>query len=265
MVDDPLVEVFATEEGIAIGRENFELHLAVDIGNLDDRHVEGAAAQVIDRDFAVLAAAFIQTEGECRSRRLIDDALDLEAGDSTGVLGCLALGIIEVGRHGNHRLGHFLTKVILGGLFHLAKHLGRHLRGRNLLVAHLHPGVAVIGLRNGVGHQRDVFLDFFFLEFSSDQSLDRIQGIARIGDRLPLGRRADQYLAVFHVGDDRRRGAGAFSVFDDFGLTALHDRHARVGRAEVDSNDLAHFSDPVEKLNDWLIRWCRVSEIKCRC
>ena len=42
-----------------------------------------------------------------RRGRLVDDALDLEAGDPAGVLGRLALGVVEVGGDGDDRLGDF--------------------------------------------------------------------------------------------------------------------------------------------------------------
>jgi hypothetical protein len=58
VVDDALVEVFAAQEGVAVGGQHLELLLAVDVGDLDDGHVEGAAAQVIDGDLAV-ALAFL--------------------------------------------------------------------------------------------------------------------------------------------------------------------------------------------------------------
>ncbi len=41
VVDHALVEVLAAEEGVAVGRQHFELLLAVDVGDLDDRDVEG--------------------------------------------------------------------------------------------------------------------------------------------------------------------------------------------------------------------------------
>jgi len=78
------------------------------------------------------------------------------------------------------------------------------------------------------------------VELATDQALDRVQRVARIGDGLALGGRADQDLAVFHVGDDGRRRPCAFGVLDDLGLTALHDGHAGVGGPEVDADDLAH-------------------------
>ena len=61
-----------------------------------------------------------------------------------------------------------------------------------------------------------------------------------IGDRLALGRLADEPLAVVREGDDRGRGAHALGVLDDFRRLAFHDGDARIGGAEVDADDLAH-------------------------
>src|SRR5690606_31879976 len=57
---------------------------------------------------------------------------------------------------------------------------------------------------------------------------------------LALGRGADQDFAVLGPGHDGRRGPVAFAVLDDPRLAAIHDRDARIGRAEVDADDLAH-------------------------
>jgi len=76
--------------------------------------------------------------------------------------------------------------------------------------------------------------------FAADQSLDGEQGPFGIGDRLALGRRADQHLAVTREGDDRRGGAVPFAVLDDLGFAVLHDGHAGVGGTQVDANDFAH-------------------------
>ena len=47
-------------------------------------------------------------------------------------------------------------------------------------------------------------------------------------------------FAVFLVGDDGRRGARAFGVFDDLRLAAFHDGDAGVGGAQVDTDNFAH-------------------------
>src|SRR6185369_799502 len=87
VVDQALVEVFAAEEGVAVGGQHFELLFAIDIGDFDDRDVEGAAAQVINGDLAVLAGRLVHAEGEGGCSRLVDDALDFETGDAAGILG----------------------------------------------------------------------------------------------------------------------------------------------------------------------------------
>jgi hypothetical protein len=83
------------------------------------------------------------------------------------------------------------------------------------------------------------FWTSFSVELAADQALDRVQRVARVGDGLALGRGADEDLAVFLVGDDGRRGARAFAVLDHLGRVAFHDRDARVGRAQVDADDLS--------------------------
>ena len=42
VVDNLEIEIFATEERVSVGREHLELVFAVDLGDLDDRDVEGA-------------------------------------------------------------------------------------------------------------------------------------------------------------------------------------------------------------------------------
>ena len=97
--------------------------------------------------------------------------------------------------------------------------------------------------QDAVRDVRDVLLHFGVGELAADQALHRVEGVLGVGDGLALGRGAHQDFAVLGVGDDRRGGAIAFRIFDDAGLAAVHDRHARVGGAEVDTNDLAHGGD----------------------
>ncbi len=109
-----------------------------------------------------------------------------------------------------------------------------------LLAAHFHPGVAVVGGHDGVGHQVDVLLHFFFCELAANQALGSVDGVLGVGDGLALGRGAHQDLAVFLVRDDRGRGARTFAVFDHARGVAFHDGYAAVGRSQVDTNDFSH-------------------------
>jgi hypothetical protein len=80
-----VVDVVAAEVRVAVGRD--DLHDVV--ADLEDRDVEGAAAEVVDRDDLVLL--LVEAVRERRRRGLVDDALDLEARDLARVLGGLAL------------------------------------------------------------------------------------------------------------------------------------------------------------------------------
>lgn len=121
MVDDALVEVFAAQEGVAIGGQHFKLFFTVNVGNFDDGDVEGTAAQVIHGNLAVALFLLVQSEGQGCSGGLVDDALDFQAGNATGVFGGLALRVVEVGRHRDHGLGDGLAEVIFGGFFILRR------------------------------------------------------------------------------------------------------------------------------------------------
>ena len=217
VVDDALVEVFAAQEGVAVGGEHFKLLFAIDISDFDDGDVEGAAAQVIHGNAAVALFLLVQAKGQRGRRRLVDDALDFQPGDAACVLGGLALAVVEVGGHGDDGFRHRLAQVVLRRLFHLAQDFGADLLRREFLAAHFHPGIAVVGLDDLVGHQMDVFLHLFFVELAANQALDGVNGVFRIGDGLALGCRAHEDFAIVLVGHDGRRGARAFGVFNHLG------------------------------------------------
>ena len=79
------------------------------LAELEDRDVERAAAEVVDGD--LLVVLLVEAVGERRRGRLVDDPADLEAGDPAGVLGRLALGVVEVGRDGDDRLGDLVAEI----------------------------------------------------------------------------------------------------------------------------------------------------------
>src|SRR5690606_3877697 len=222
--------------------QHFKLLLAIDVGNLDDGDVEGATTQVVDGDYPV-AAGLVHTVGQGRGGGLVDDALDIEAGDAAGVLGGLALGVVEVGGHGDHRLGDGFPQVVLGGLLHFLEHFRRDLGRRLGVPLDPHPGIAIVGLDDFVGHHFDVLLDHIILEATTDQALHRIQGVLGVGHRLALGGLTHQHFAILGKGYNGGRGPGALGVFDNPRLVTLQHRDAGVGGAEVNSNNLTHYGD----------------------
>ena len=240
VVDDTLVEILTTEESVAVGGQHFELLLAIDFGDLDDRHVKGTAAEVVDRDLAI-TALLVEAVRKCCRSRLVDDALYFQTGDLAGVLGGLALAVVEVGRHGDDRFGDLLAEVVFGGFLHLRQHFRGNLRRRHLLaVGRRHPGVAVFVIDDGVRHQIDVLLHLGISELATNEALHRVEGVLGVGDRLTLGGSANQRLAVLGKGDGGWRGAIAFRVFNDLGLAAVHDGDTGVGGTQVDTDDLRH-------------------------
>ena len=65
VVHDPLVEVLAAEEGVAIGR----LHLEDAVADVEDRDVEGAAAEIVDGDLALASFFPVHRRALPRSAR----------------------------------------------------------------------------------------------------------------------------------------------------------------------------------------------------
>ena len=94
-----------------------------------------------------------------------------------GVLGGLALGVVEVGRHGDHRLGHLFAQILFGGLLHLGEDHGRDLGGGIDLAPDVDMGVAVLGLDDLVGQDLQVPLHFRVAEFPADEPFDGKHGI----------------------------------------------------------------------------------------
>ena len=203
-VDDALVEVVAAQVRVAIRGLDLEHALA----QLQDRDVEGAATQVVDRD--LLVVLLVQAVGQGRGRGLVDDPLDLEARDPPGVLGRLALGVVEVGGDRDDRLGDLLAQVRLGvGLQLLEDHcadLGRR------VVAVAGNDADPVGLGVLLDVVRDETLGALHLGVvpaAAHEALDRVDGVGRVGDRLALGQLADHALAGLGESDDRRNGAVA--------------------------------------------------------
>ncbi len=233
-VDQTQVEVLAAQEGVAVGG----LHLEHAVADFQHGHVEGAAAEVIDGD--LLAVALLQAIGQGRRGGLVDDAQDFQAGDAARVLGRLALGVVEVGRNGDHRLGHGLAEVSLGGFLHFDQREGGNLLRAVVLAVRPDPGVAVGTLDDLVGHHALVLRHDGVVELAPDQALDGEEGVDGVGDGLALGRLADDTFAVVEKSDHRWGGARALGVLDHFRGLPVHDRDTRIGRAEVDTDNLAH-------------------------
>ena len=140
-VHHALVNVVAAQMRVAVGG----LHLHHAFADFQDRYIERSAAEVVDRDGFVLF--LVQTIRQRRRRRLVHDAQNLQAGDFSRILGGLALAVIEVRRHRDHRLGDLFAQVLFRSVLHLLQNHRRDLRRRVLLTLGYHPHVAVLAAR----------------------------------------------------------------------------------------------------------------------
>ena len=230
-IHEAVVPVVAAQVRVAVGGLHFE-HAVADFQH---GNVERAAAQVIDGDFLVLL--LVEAVGERRGGRLVDDAEHFEAGDPAGVLGGLALRVVEIGGNGDDGLRDFLAEAHFGVGLELGENHRGNFRRRELLGLavhfHFHGGVAVGGLDDFVGDAFDFLLHF--VEFAAHEALDGIDRVARVGDGLALGGFADEPLAALGERDDGRRGALAFGIFQHERLAAFHDRHAGVRGAQINA------------------------------
>jgi hypothetical protein len=57
------------------------------------------------------------------------------------------------------------------------------------------------------------------------------------------------------VRNNGRRGASAFGVLDHFGRVAFHDGHARVGGAQVNTDDSSHEDAPKKLEIQMICKW----------
>ena len=171
-----VVPIVAAEVGVAVGG----LDLEDAVADFEHGNIERAAAQVVDGDLLVLL--LVEAVGQRGGGRLVDDAQHFEAGDLAGVLGGLALGVVEISGDGDDGLGDFLAELRFGVGLELGQdHRGDFRRARTVLVLpsdfHLDGGVAVRGLDDLVRDALDFLLHL--VELAAHEALDGENGVAR--------------------------------------------------------------------------------------
>ncbi len=183
---------------VAVGGNDLDEALA----HVQHGHVERAATQVKDQDALVLLP--IKPIGQCGGRRLVDNTQHFQTGNTPGVLGRLALAIIEISRHRDDRLGHRLAQVIFGVLLHLGQDHRRDLLRRVGLVLHgdANTHVALRPLLDGVRQAVAVFHGLRIVEMAADEPLHGKNCVFGVNCGLALGGLADQPLAALREGDN---------------------------------------------------------------
>ena len=210
VIHDPLVEVVAAQVGITGGSQDLDDTVA----NVQDGHIEGAAAQVIDHD--LLLGLLVQAVSQSGCGGLVDDPLHIQAGDLTGILGGLTLGIREVSGNGDDSLGNALAQISLGICLQLLQDHGADLLGAVALAVEGH--VVIL----------------------AHVTLDGSNGALSVGDSLTLCHLAHHTLAGLGEGHHRGSGPVAFGVGDDDGFAAFQNGNTGIRCTKVNTNNLTH-------------------------
>ncbi len=100
---------------VAVGGDDFENSVV----QLENGDVEGAAAEIVDGDDAVLF--FVEAVGERCGGGFVHQAQDFESGDAAGVFCGLALRVVEICGNGDDGLRDRRSEVALGIALELAK------------------------------------------------------------------------------------------------------------------------------------------------
>ena len=220
-IDDHLVEVITSQVGITVCGE----HLEHAVAKVEDGDIKCTATEVEHGNLHVLSG-FVHAIGEGGSCRLIHNTANVETGDGTGFLGGLALRVGEVGRYGNHGVGHFLPEIVLSGFLHLLQNHGRDFLRGILTASDLHTGITVV-----VHHCEGYALSLFtaLLIGLTHETLDGVYGVLRVGDGLTLCRVTHLALTVLYEANYRRCCTLAFRVSNHYRLIAFENSNAAVG------------------------------------
>jgi hypothetical protein len=154
------------------------------VADVEHRDVEGATAKVKDED-CVVRRLLVEPVGERGGGRLVDDPLHLEAGDLAGVLGRLALVVVEVGGDRDHGAVNRLAELRFRVGLELLQDHRADLRWAVLLAAHVDPDVAVGAGDDLVGDDR--LLLFYFGLLAAHEALDREDRVLGVHHGLALG------------------------------------------------------------------------------
>mmetsp|Transcript_16557 Transcript_16557/g.21276 ORF Transcript_16557/g.21276 Transcript_16557/m.21276 type:complete len:349 (-) Transcript_16557:119-1165(-) len=224
VVHDAHVEVFTTQERVTVGGFHFEQAVI----DLKDGHIECTAAKVIDRDG--LRVFLVQTIGQGRRCRFVDDPQHFQTGNLARVFGRLTLSVVKVGRNSDHGLGDFFAQIGFRCFFHFAKDERRDLRGGVFLALGLYPCVTVPTVHDGEGQVLFVLGQIRVVIATTDQAFHAENCVVGVGNRLPFGRLPNQTFVVCER-NDGGRSARAFGVFDNARLAAVHDGDTAVCRS----------------------------------
>ncbi|KAJ0917543.1 putative glutamate dehydrogenase, NAD-specific [Helianthus annuus] len=132
VVNHPVIKILTSQMRVSGSR----LHLEYTFLNCKQRDIKSATTQVENQDVLLAHTGRLLVQPIRNSSRsgLVDDSHDIKPRDDTCVLGGLALGVVEVGRDGDHRVFYGGAEVGFGDFFHLVQHHGGYFFSRELFL-----------------------------------------------------------------------------------------------------------------------------------
>mmetsp|Transcript_89975 Transcript_89975/g.176154 ORF Transcript_89975/g.176154 Transcript_89975/m.176154 type:complete len:251 (-) Transcript_89975:41-793(-) len=234
MLDEAVIEVFSSQ--VCVTSSGFNLEDALLDGK--KRHIEGSSSKIEDKH-VLLGTLLVKTVGNGSGGRLVDDTKHVKTRDDTGILGSLALGVVEISRDGDDGVLHLATKVSFGDLLHLDENHGRDLLRRKLLgltlegdvddrlaggaLGNLERPVLHVGLYNGI------------IELAANKTLGIEDSVGSIHSNLVLGGITNQTLSVV---ESNVRGGGSVTLIvgNNLHTIVLPHTHARVGGTKINTD-----------------------------
>ena len=186
----------------------------------------------------MVLSALIQSIGQGRCCGFIYDPAYIQAGNFTGFLSSLALRVVEIGRHGDHSLGHFLSEVILGRFLHFLQHHGADLLRSILPAIYVNPNRIIVTFNHFIAPVADLF--GHFVKTATHKTLYAADGILRIGDRLALGRVSHFTFSILQESHYRRGCTATFLIRYHHRFITFHHRNTTICCTEINSYNLSH-------------------------
>jgi len=221
--------------GVTVGG----LDLEDTVLNGEEGHIESATTEIEDENVLLTLSLFVETVGDSGGGGLVDDTLDVEAGDGTSVLGSLTLGIVEVGGDGDNSRVAGLAEVSLSNLLHLDEDHGGDLLSLEFLLLALevdddHRLLSGAGL-DLERPESNVALDGRVREFPADETFGVKDGVGGVTSSLVLGGIANETL-LLGEGNVGGGSVDTLVVGNDFDFIVLPDADAGVGCSKINTD-----------------------------
>ena len=225
------VVVIPAQRRIAAGGN----HLEHALRQAQDGNVKRATTQ-IEHGVDALAGV-IQAIGNGSRRRFVDQAQHLQTGQLGRILGRLALGVVEIRRHGDHGTVQIVIESVFGAIAQRGENFSAHFHRRLVTTARAdaHHALGRILGHKLVG-QMIAMAGADVVQATPHEALDRHNRVLRIIRHMAQRLGADLAAAVIQITHRRGQDHLAIRIRQTLGQAMAHGGHQRMRGAEVNAN-----------------------------